>query len=52
MKWTRIAMAALCAALLVATGCEKDPAEGTGIKTDPGAGSGSGSGSGSEPFSR
>ena len=48
MKWTRIAMAALCAALLVATGCEKDPAEGTGIKTDPGAGSGSGSGGSGE----
>ena len=35
MKFTRIAMAALCAALLVAVGCEKDPAEGTGIHTKP-----------------
>ena len=35
MKFTRIAMAALCAALLVTVGCEKDPAEGTGIHTKP-----------------
>ena len=28
-------MAALCAALLFAVGCEKDPAEGTGIHTKP-----------------
>ena len=35
MKFTRIAMAALCAALLVAVGCKKDPAEGTGIHTKP-----------------
>ena len=40
MKFTRIAMAALCAALLVAVGCEKDPAEGTGIHTKPVEGGG------------
>ena len=50
MKFTRIAMAALCAALLVAVGCEKDPAEGTGIHTKPvddgGGDSGGGGGGG------
>ncbi|MBO6062489.1 MAG: family 43 glycosylhydrolase, partial [Bacteroidales bacterium] len=47
MKFTRIAMAALCAALLVTVGCEKDPAEGTGIHTKPSGGGGdSGSGDG------
>ena len=46
MKFTRIAMAALCAALLVAVGCEKDPAEGTGIHTKPVDGGGGDSGGG------
>jgi len=46
MKFTRIALAVLGVSLLVFAGCEKDPAAGTGIKTDPGSGSGSGSGTG------
>ena len=46
MKFTRIAMAALSAALLVAVGCEKDPAEGTGIHTKPVDGGGGDSGGG------
>ena len=53
MKFTRIALAAFCTALLVAVGCEKDPAEGTGIHTKPvdGDGDGKESGEGYTDFS-
>ena len=50
MKFTRIALAALCSALLVAVGCEKDPAEGTGIHTKPVDGDGKDSGDGYTPI--
>jgi len=33
MKFTRLALAALCAVLAVTVSCQKDPAEGTGINT-------------------
>ena len=44
MKFTRIALAVLGASLLVFAGCSKDPAEGTGIKTDTGDNNGNNGG--------
>ena len=42
MKLSRIASVVLCATLAAAVGCEKDPAEGTGIHTKPVDGDGDG----------
>ncbi len=42
MKLSRIASVVLCVALAAAVGCEKDPAEGTGIHTKPVDGDGDG----------
>ena len=46
MKFTRIALAVIGVSLLAFTGCEKDPAEGTGIHTGPGGDNGNNGGNG------